>query len=229
MPLRQWTDDDLRAAVANSASMRQVMLALGLAGGGGAYATLWRHIARLDIDTSHLPQTSGGRPGRVRSWTDGQLADAVRNSTTVAQVLRRLGYAPSGGVQRFINQHFRRLGLDTSHFVGQSWGKGRRNPNGFKARPLDEILVANSTYVSSGNLRRRLIMAGLKEARCERCGLDEWCGKPLPLTLDHINGDPTDNRLENLRILCPNCHAQTDTWCRRNVGRRTPIGERDSV
>ena len=83
---------------------------------------------------------------------------------------------------------------------------------------LDEILVENSTYRSSAQLRRRLILAGLKCQRCEHCGLDEWMGQELPLSLDHINGDPTDNRLENLRILCPNCHALTETWCARNRG-----------
>jgi hypothetical protein len=81
---------------------------------------------------------------------------------------------------------------------------------------LDEILVVNSTYTSTATLRRRLIKAGLKEARCESCGISEWQGQPLPLALDHINGVHTDNRLENLRILCPNCHALPDTWCVRN-------------
>lgn len=78
------------------------------------------------------------------------------------------------------------------------------------------MLVANSPYTNTARLRERLIKVGLKEQRCEMCGLRQWLGKELPLALDQINGDHTDNRLENLRILCPNCHALTDTWCARN-------------
>lgn len=81
---------------------------------------------------------------------------------------------------------------------------------------LEEILVRDSTYTDNAALRRRLIKAGLKDGRCERRALDSWMGESLPLALDHINGDHTDNRLQNLRILCPNCHALTDTWCSRN-------------
>ena len=76
-------------------------------------------------------------------------------------------------------------------------------------------MVVNSTYSNTKHLRQRLTTAGLEDALRETCGLSEWRGEPLPLAVDHINGVHTDNRLENLRILCPNCHALTATWCAR--------------
>lgn len=85
-------------------------------------------------------------------------------------------------------------------------------------RSLQAVLVSGSTEKSS-ELKRRLIAEGLKSARCEQCDRDEWQGGPIPLELDHINGRNTDNRIENLRILCPNCHAQTQTYRGRNIGK----------
>jgi hypothetical protein len=71
---------------------------------------------------------------------------------------------------------------------------------------------------SSNELKKRLIAAGLKERRCETCGLNAWNGRPIPLELEHVNGRRDDNRLSNLQVICPNCHAQTPTYRGRNIG-----------
>lgn len=90
--------------------------------------------------------------------------------------------------------------------------------------PLDKLLIKGKRR-GRHNLKRRLIEAGLKENRCEECGLSDWRGKPLLLELHHINGDPLDNRLENLQMLCGNCHSQTDNYGGRNGHRRKRYGD----
>jgi hypothetical protein len=106
-----------------------------------------------------------------------------------------------------------RLGLDTRHFLGAAHLRGKSH--GWARRlPLDIILVANSAYMSMWNLKRRLMSGGLLQAKCSECGLTEWRGSRL--VLDHVNGDPRDHRLENLRLLCPNCNSQTPTFAGRN-------------
>jgi transposase-like protein len=87
-----------------------------------------------------------------------------------------------------------------------------------KLEPIDAVLAAGRSRNRS-HVKARLLMAGLKQRCCERCGLTDWQGAPISLELHHVNGDGRDNRLINLRLLCPNCHSQTSTWGGRNKGR----------
>jgi 5-methylcytosine-specific restriction endonuclease McrA len=84
--------------------------------------------------------------------------------------------------------------------------------------PLSALLVIGRR-TNRRHLRLRLVAAGIKEDQCERCRRDEWCGEPLGMQLHHVNGDGLDNRLDNLMLLCPNCHSLTETWGGRNRGR----------
>lgn len=146
----------------------------------------------------------------IRSWSDKHLIDAVANSRSIRQVLLNLGLKPAGGNYFLIKKRIDELSLNTEHFLGQGWNVGLSfSPR--KPKPIKEILVRNSEY-QSYKLKRRLINEGIKKEACEVCG---WCRKTIdgriPLELDHINGDHKDNRLENLRILCPNCHSLQPT------------------
>lgn len=146
------------------------------------------------------------------SYSEKELYEAVKSSTSIRQVLDKLNIVPAGGNYQTTNRRIKKLNIDTSHFTGQAWNRGRiTGPK----RPIEEYLKEN-TVVQSFKLKSRLIIEGLKQHKCECCGITEWNGQPAPIELDHINGNHYDNRLENLRILCPNCHAQTDTYRGKN-------------
>lgn len=147
---------------------------------------------------------------RTRKWTDQQLIEAAKKSRSIAQVLGYLNLVPAGGNYAQIKKFLKQLGIDTAHFSGHRWSKGlklQRQPT----IPLQEVLREGTNY-QSFKLKRRLFAAKLKPMCCEECG---WAKQTpdgyLPLELDHINGNRHDNRLENLRVLCPNCHSLKPT------------------
>jgi hypothetical protein len=152
-----------------------------------------------------------------RRWTDEELTDAVAAATSLLGALRLLGLKPGGGQYVTVRRHIARLDLSTAHWLGRGWRRGATTPIR-AAKPLSEYLVLG--YHGNGpKLKRRLIREGVLDARCDACGITDWQGHPAPLQLDHRNGDRTDNRRENLRLLCPNCHALTPTYCGKNIGR----------
>lgn len=145
-----------------------------------------------------------------RKWNDSQLIEAVKSSFAMLHVLEKLGLKVPGSYNT-VRKHVKRLQLDTSHFnVDRS--KRKPQPNA----PLEKILCVDSSF-DYGYIKRRVLRAGLLGTICATCGISDWCEKKLVLHMDHINGIKTDNRLENLRLLCPNCHSQTGTYCGRNL------------
>lgn len=143
------------------------------------------------------------------------LEPIVQRVFTYSDVCRELGLNPHSGNIKTVHRKIDEYNLDVSHFSRRhSHAKGVT-----QNRPMSEILVENSTYANTNSLRRRLIKEGFKECKCEICGISEWSGNPISLQLHHINGVRTDNRLENLQVLCPNCHSQTDNYGSKNITR----------
>lgn len=154
-----------------------------------------------------------------RRYTDQDIVNAVQSSFSIAQVLRILHLSPTGANYSAMHTHFARLELNTSHFTGQAHIRGKHH-SWTPSLPLEEILVVNSSYRWTGRLKARLLKEGLLVNHCYECGLPPlWQGKRLVLVLDHINGDRADNRIENLRLLCPNCNSQQHTFAGKNKGR----------
>lgn len=144
--------------------------------------------------------------------TDDEFIKAVKSSNSIREVLLKLNLKTSGGNYQCFHKRIKELNISIDHFTDPKvWNKDKKfGPK----RSLDEYL--NGVPIQSNKLKLRIISEGVKSHKCECCGITEWMGKPAPLELDHINGINTDNRLKNLRLLCPNCHAQTDTYRGKN-------------
>jgi hypothetical protein len=209
MPCKpSYNEEDAHSAIASAESWRAALSTLGLGYHGKSINILRRWADRWGISTDHLSDRRGPRA----AYADADLRVAVANSRSWAEALRRLGYCPSGGNWKTLKKRAAALGVSTDQFDPYAASRER---NRRSRTPLEEILVVGSTF-SRTCLKQRLYDEGLKEPRCELCGQDEsWRGKKMGMILDHANGVRDDNRLENLRIICPNCAATLDTHCGR--------------
>jgi DNA-binding CsgD family transcriptional regulator/5-methylcytosine-specific restriction endonuclease McrA len=214
---------------------------------GVAQSTVGYHLRRASESTATpRPELTGPTSrGASRSVPTRTLVEALlRRGLTRAEIAQRLGLAKSTvsyharrlgaemddrcarrfdwrAVQRYydaghsVRECARAFGFSTWSWH-QAVNRGELVPRP-KFRPLEETFAVHSRR-NRGHLKTRLLLAGIKSGECERCGLTEWQGEPLSIALHHLNGDRSDNRIENLQLLCPNCHSQTDTFAGRNRG-----------
>lgn len=143
-------------------------------------------------------------------WSKEKIEEAVKSSDSYSETLRKLGIPTQGSNSKTLKDKIQEYDIDISHFTFEKqYKEGLCN---FKYVPSSEYLGTDK-IISSYKLKEKLIKEGIKENKCEICGITEWMGKPIVCQLHHINGDNSDNRLENLQMLCPNCHSQTENYC----------------
>ncbi|MFD7167885.1 HNH endonuclease signature motif containing protein [Streptomyces violascens] len=213
-----YTRERLAEAAASSRTLSEALTKLGVDPKGGSRRYIRERMRKLGISTAHL-EREGAR------WTREVLEPVVAVSTSVCEVLRRLGIEVVGGHQTNISRRIKAYGIDTSHFRPPA--RSERTRNNRRRRTPEDILrenrLAHPSRTPNTLLKRALVEVGVTE-RCALCDLEPtWRGQPLPLEVDHIDGDWRNNRMENLRFLCPNCHSTTDSYRGRGKGRRAGI------
>jgi hypothetical protein len=151
-------------------------------------------------------------------YTKEILEEAVKKSKTVTEVMRHIGMSKTnGGNHTYISKRIKEFDIDISHFVGSAWNTGNV---AFNRRSAKDILVLKEigSYRESAKLLRRSMKESGIDYFCSNCNIKDWNGKEIVLEVDHIDGNPLDNRIHNLRFLCPNCHSQTKNF--RNYNKR---------
>ncbi len=154
----------------------------------------------------------------MRRYDKEWLTELCVDSYSYAEVLRKAGRRQGGGAQETLKKKIEEFGVDISHFTGMKWHDSPNQPpqQGREKYNLDEIFVKDSS-ITQKTLRGYVERHQILEYKCVNCGCNgEWQGGQIALEIDHIDGDNTNNEISNLRYLCPNCHALTDTYRGRN-------------
>lgn len=165
----------------------------------------------------------------IYELSDEEFIKLITECHNIGEVLFKLKLSVKGNTWGYnaVRQRMKELGIDGNSFIGMSGVKGKGKKFGDPLK--DEELFTEDCKHTRNSLRRRIITNNLIEYKCTVCGIDSWNGNPISLELDHINGINNDNRLENLRFLCPNCHAQTLTYGSKNSSKTTKynLSEKD--
>lgn len=196
--------------VQSSKNICQTLKKLGLSFRGGAYTVFKSRCEALNLDITHFISDKQIRS----SISEEAIRAAISKTESRMDCLKNLDLNPETNANvNWILHKISQFNCDITHWKGLGHLKGKTH-SWSKKKDLSEIMVANCNY-NSHNLKRRLISENLLDPKCFRCDLVEWQGEKLSLHLEHKNGNHLDNRLENLALLCPNCHSLTPTYCRK--------------
>lgn len=148
---------------------------------------------------------------------DESFIEIVKSSFSIAECIKKQGLICAGSNYKRFHDRVKRLNLDTSHFLGQGYLKGKTHT--WAPEISIEKAFVEKSLMQTCNIRRKILKYNLLPYKCSICGISDWLCQELSFHLDHINGINNDHRLENLRFLCPNCHSQTETYCGKNKGK----------
>jgi hypothetical protein len=201
------TDDQLRKIVHESHSWIEVTKNCGLK---TITRSLQRRVDRLKVDVSHFDKYFDGKHTKFNKFTKEEIELIVKANTKWIDIMKSLQYTSCNHVIQ-VQKKLDKLEIDYSH-VDTTYDLPR-----LASKSLSEILVTDSIYMDMTTLKTRLKRELGWAHICFTCKNTTWNDQPIPIQIDHINGVHTDNRIENLRFLCPNCHAQTDTYAGKNT------------
>lgn len=200
---------ELEKIIKESENIRQVALKIDNSDSTTSYKRMQRMIDFYNFDTSHF-KIYGENSLDKANITENSLRNYISQSTSLAQVLNLYNLKPSGNNYKKIHELIIKYNIDTSHFLDLNGSSERKNNFDFSR------FTKNSKSLSK-NCRQALIF--LRGHQCEICKLKEWQNQPIPLQIHHKDGDNTNNELQNLQLLCPNCHALTDNWTGKNINK----------
>lgn len=204
--------EKIEEAIQRSTNYKELIDCLGLKNNRYSYNIVKKFIEDNKLDLSHFRQPKLSENRDIES-----VKDAVNNSYSIRETLIKLDLAPYGGNYKCLRRVLEEYNIDTSHFLGKAAKTKKISSNRIGRRPVDEYLVLNPEIkITTYKLKNRLIAENYFEKKCYRCNTTKWQGYEVPLELEHINGNHNDFRFENLTLLCPNCHALTETYRGRN-------------